>query len=615
VQPDPEIISPSLESSDRQPASDRSDAEAETVAESDSSATSEQSAGADSRRSARADRDHRARAEGSFVDSEDPRYVIPRAEHPISRKNIAEEALRVMQRLNQHGYEAFLVGGAVRDLYLGKTPKDYDIATDARPSRLKKIFRNCRIIGRRFRIAHVYFSNGRILEVSTFRRAASDASPEDENAEEAPQEEPPQEEPPQEEPPQEEPRREEAREESPPERATELGRQEAGQQGADEHNEGRGSRRGRRRDRDKPRTGIVRAESGIILRDNAYGTPEEDARRRDLTINGLFYDLRTFAVLDYVDGVSDLQDGVVRMISEPDLSFREDPVRMIRALRHAARTDFEIEEGTLDAIYRNRRDILNANPSRLLEEILKDLRSGAAAPYFTSLVQTHVLDSLAPSLACQLRAAGPDHPFWRRIRKLDEWIEDGRMPTNAVLLAVLLHTVLFEDPELWEGEGPNPPDVWRRLSGRFRDAGMAFRVSRRDTERILQIVIAIRKLQKELKRERISKAFLHKGYLLEALDFLELELDSLGHDVDLIADWRKRAEKVRAESPEIFEEAEEARGSRGRRSGRRRGRRRAEDRSEQRGGDPEGGSDGDRPRKSSSSSRRRRRRRRKPPED
>ena len=138
--------------------------------------------------------------------------IIPRAGHPISRKNIDKDAIRVMHRLNKHGHEAYLVGGAVRDLYIGKTPKDYDIATDATPSRLRKIFRNCRIIGRRFKIGHIYFHDGKVIEVATFRQSAAKA--------------------------------------------------------------------------EKSTKGIVRSESGIILRDNAYGTPQEDARRRDLTING-----------------------------------------------------------------------------------------------------------------------------------------------------------------------------------------------------------------------------------------------------------------------------------------------------------------------------------------
>jgi poly(A) polymerase len=456
------------------------------------------------------------------------KVVIPRAEHPISRKNIAEEALRVMQRLNQNGFKAYLVGGAVRDLYIGKEPKDYDIATDARPSRLKKLFRNCRIIGRRFRIAHIFFANGQILEVSTFRQSASDAQkPGDDSAQAA----------------------------------------------STETNTGTNDGSGERRQRPERRrgSGIVRAESGIILRDNEYGTPEEDARRRDLTINGLFYDLETFSVLDYVGGVDDLKSRVVRMITDPDLSFREDPVRMIRALRHAARTGFRIEAATLEAIFRNRKDILKANPSRLLEEMLKDLRGGAAAPYFASLVETHVLDSLLPVLARQLREHGPDHPFWRRMRALDESVQNGHTPTTAVLLSLLLHTTLFDDPDLWIGGAPNPPDVWKQISENLRRSTQAMRVSRRDTERISQVVIAFLKLHRDLDRGHLGKSLAHKVYLLETIDFLEIDLESQDISNPLTDKWRQHATAAHAQANAEREQARASRGERERTKGDRRG--------------------------------------------
>ena len=421
--------------------------------------------------------------------------VIPRAGHPISRKNIAEGALWVMQRLNQSKFKAYLVGGAVRDLYLEKEPKDYDIATDAEPGELKKLFRrNCRIIGRRFEIAHVFYRDGRVLEVSTFRCSPSDTTTTSQDH----------------------------LRKSPADASEPRG------------NRRRGGRHGHR--------GIVRAKSGIILQDNEYGSPVEDARRRDLTINGLFYDLETFSVLDYVGGVEDLKNGIVRMISDPDLSFREDPVRMIRALRHATRTGFRIEAATLAAIHRNPANILKANPSRLLEEMLKDLRGGAAAPYFTALVETHVLDTLLPVLAKQLRDHGPDHPFWRRIRRLDTRIRDGQTPTTAVLLSILLHTVLFDDTALWTGGRPNPPNIWKHISQNSRSNTAAMRVSRRDTERIFQIVIAFLKLHRDLARSRLEKSIVHKTYFREALDFLEIDLESQGLSNPLTEKWRQQAE-------------------------------------------------------------------------
>ncbi len=407
----------------------------------------------------------------------DPDYptprIVPRAEHPISRKNIAEEALKVMQRLNAHGFRAYLVGGAVRDLYIGKQPKDYDIATDARPSRIKKIFRNCRIIGRRFRIAHVYFHGGKIIELATFRK--SPAAPGESD-------------------------------------------------------------------------GIVRSESGLIVRDNEYGTPAEDAWRRDLTINGVFYDLQTFSVIDFVGGVDDLERRVVRMINDPDTSFREDPVRMIRALRHAARTDFDIDDETLESIYRNREDIVEANPSRLLEEVLKDLRSGYSLPHFRAMVETHVLDALLPTLAEQLRETGPDHPMWSRFEMLDSWCRRGDEITTPLFLAALFHTVVLPDPDSWTGEARNPPDVWRYASRNLRDCLDHIRVSRRDTERMLQIVISFRKLMQFYAKQRIPTSVVQKVYAHEALQFLTLHLEASGEPHELVETWASKAARAQEEN-------------------------------------------------------------------
>ena len=414
---------------------------------------------------------------------------------------MAPEAIRVLERLNKLGYDAFLVGGAVRDLYLGKKPKDYDIATNARPSRLKKIFRNCRIIGRRFRIAHVYFDNGMILEVATFRRSPKESDSEDDS-------------------------------------------------------------------------GIVRGESGIIVRDNEYGTPGEDASRRDLTINGLFYDLKTFSIIDYVGGVEDLQRGVVRMINDPDVSFTEDPVRMIRALRHAARTDFRVDDASLESIYRHRYEIADANPSRLLEEVLKDLRSGYSKPHFEAMMETHLFDALLPHLAEQLRETGPDHPLWARLRALDEWSRDGIQLTSPIYLCVLFHTTIFDDAALWNGRERNPPDVWRYASHNFRRNLDTLRVSRRDTERVLQVVISFRKLQQSLERKRMNNAFLSKVYMEDALTFLRLECLAKNESTELVDSWIDKARELRKQSREAREATQGGEGEERPKRPRRRRRRR-----------------------------------------
>lgn len=377
----------------------------------------------------------------------------------------------MLQRLKAGGYKAFLVGGAVRDLYLGKPPKDYDVGTDARPSRLKKLFRNCRIIGRRFRIAHVFFPSGQIVEVATFRQNSAR---------------------------------------------------------------------------------VVRGESGIILRDNEYGTPQQDALRRDLTINGLFYDIATFSVIDYVGGVEDLQRGVIRMINEPNESFREDPVRMLRALRHASRTGFQVEESTLEAIYANRQDIAFANPSRLLEELFKDLRGGSAHPFFRYLLETHIFDHILPDLADQLRKAGPEHPFWRRMRALDRRMSAGESLSSAVLLSLYLQTLLLPEQGLSAGaQAANPPDVWRVVSQAFQRLSSTFRISRQDTERVSQILITFRKLRQCLARRKLSPALLHKTYLSEALEFFQIDLESQGIPTDIVEEWKTIAASRQPEGEDL----------------------------------------------------------------
>src|ERR1700757_2759877 len=208
--------------------------------------------------------------------------VIPRAEHSMSRRDIDPDALRVLYRLRQFNHIAYLVGGSVRDLLLSRRPKDFDIGTSAHPYQVKKLFRNCWIIGRRFRLAHVKFGS-KVIEVATFRRQVQAG-------------------------------------------------EEVVQDGV-------------------PGPDPATPEGELLLhRDNTFGTPEEDAFRRDFTINALFYDIATFSIIDYVDGLDDLRAGIVRSIGDPHVRLREDPVRMIRAIALAARLDFRIEDSLLAAI-------------------------------------------------------------------------------------------------------------------------------------------------------------------------------------------------------------------------------------------------------------------------
>lgn len=262
--------------------------------------------------------------------------ILDRGRHSISRRNIDPDALKVLYRLSNHGFTAYLVGGAVRDLLLGRRPADFDIGTNARPNQIKKLFRNAFLIGRRFRLAHIKFHGGKTIEVSTFRRKPDPEELEAECDDEAPAEE----------------------------RAEDLT-----EDTADDPEHEAPPPPGRRSGRPP-------------LKPIAFGTPREDAFRRDLTINALIYDVATFSVIDYVGGLEDLELRRIRIIGDPDESYIEDSVRIWRVLRHAARLGFSIEERTAAAIPRHRERLAVCAGSRLFEELNKDIKTGNARPFF-----------------------------------------------------------------------------------------------------------------------------------------------------------------------------------------------------------------------------------------
>src|SRR5438045_2411198 len=298
----------------------------------------------------------------------DPR-VIPREEHTISRRDIDADALKVLYRLRQYDHVAYLVGGSVRDLLLGRRPKDFDIGTSAHPYQVKKLFRNCWIIGRRFRLAHVKFGP-KVIEVATFRRQVA-------AGEEVVQDGVPA-----------------------PDPTTPEG----------EH---------------------------LIHRDNTFGTPEEDAFRRDFTVNALFYDIATFSVIDYVGGLDDLRSGVVRSIGDPDVRLREDPVRMIRAIALAARLDFRIEPTLLQATRTHRHEIAKSSPPRLLEEYYKILRAGSSERAFRSLADVGLLEPISAELH-----RGATEALWRSLAAVDAYRRRFESTPDALTNAILLGSLL-----------------------------------------------------------------------------------------------------------------------------------------------------------------------------
>ncbi len=397
--------------------------------------------------------------------------VVPRAEHTLSRSDIDPDALKVLYRLRQGEHIAYLVGGSVRDLLLGRRPKDFDIGTSAHPYQVKKLFRNCWIIGRRFRLAHVKFG-AKVIEVATFRRQIQPGEEIVQDGVPAPEHHP-----------------------HTPEGLS-------------------------RTDEDGGQDGGSRDHGQILHRDNTFGTPEEDAFRRDFTINALFYDIATFSIIDYVGGLDDLKAGVVRSIGDPLVRFREDPVRMLRAVALAARLDFTIERPILAAIRDLRQEIAASSPPRMLEEYYKILRAGSALKTFRGLLDAGLLEPVTPELH---ERAGD--PLWRSLAAVDAYRQKfSSTPdtlTNAVLLGSLLVPIglapALGRPPLADGERPRRP-VGPRLG--------ELPLARRDLERLRQILGLQRRLRELGASVRAQRALTHRNIFREALTWLEIRGDA-----------------------------------------------------------------------------------------
>jgi poly(A) polymerase len=394
--------------------------------------------------------------------------IIPRAEHTISRRDIDPDALKVLYRLRQYDHIAYLVGGSVRDLLLSRRPKDFDIGTSAHPYQVKKLFRNCWIIGRRFRLAHVKFGP-KVVEVATFRRQVQPG--------------------------------EEIVQEGVPAPVLHS------------HAVGDGD------------SGSAADASGehLIHRDNTFGTPEEDAFRRDFTINALFYDIATFSIIDYVNGLEDLRAGIVRSIGDPEVRFREDPVRMLRAVALAARLNFSLDPPVLDAIRLHRHEIARASAPRLLEEYYKILRGGYAEKTFRGLADAGLLEPISQELH-----KGAAEPLWRSLASLDSYRAgfDGAPPTltNAVLLGTLVVPLGFA------GQFGGRPATDR---GTPLPKLGELPLARRDVERLRQMLGLQRRLREIEGNPRAKRALTHRSVFREALTWLEIH----GHDPDIATHW------------------------------------------------------------------------------
>ncbi len=374
----------------------------------------------------------------------------------IDRDKVDADAAKVLKRLVRSGHSAYLVGGGVRDLLLGHKPKDFDIATSARPHDVRALFRNCRVIGRRFRLAHVLFAGGKIIEVATFRRDPRD--PDD------------------------------------------------GGGAIDSVEDGDGVRF-------MPSKRAVDEDQDLLIRhDNVFGEPYEDALRRDFTINGLFYDLERDEVIDYVGGVRDVRARVVRTIGDPAIRFREDPIRILRAIKFCARLDIGIDPELYDAMIDQRQGVARAAPPRTFEEVLRLLRGGASQRSFYLMWDTGLLSQMIPELAAYIDDAGEaSGVVWKRLLAADRLTREGRLPNDAILLSALL---MSPAEEYMEGE--REPLI--AFDAFIEDLAQRFTIPRRIRER-MRVLVAMQKRFRDGKVGNLAKReFFADSAMLHGMD-------------------------------------------------------------------------------------------------
>jgi len=417
--------------------------------------------------------------------------VIPRNQHCISRKNISPNALKVMARLRGQDFQAYLVGGAVRDLLLGGHPKDFDVATDATPEEVHGLFRNSRIIGRRFRIVHVRFGR-EIIEVTTFRG----------------------------------------------------------------HHDGEGESR--------------QADSGVLLRDNVYGTLEEDAVRRDLSINALYYCSGDFTVHDQVGGLDDLEARRVRIIGDPHERYREDPVRMLRVVRFAAKLGFRIEQHTAAAIAEAAGLLDAISAPRLFDEVLKLFLAGHGAATLTLLRRYHLLEHLFPEaaqhMARDVRAAGL---LEAAMESTDKRVAEDRPVTPAFILAALLWPAAkLRADQLRDRGEPPVPAMHSAAQQVIAEACHRIAIPKRFSQPMREIWEFQHRLENP--RGRRAAELPEQRRFRAAYDFLLLR-EAAGEDTGGVGEWWTDFQELdlEARSREVAAQ-EPAGGKRGRRGGRRR---------------------------------------------
>lgn len=400
--------------------------------------------------------------------------IISREKHIISRANISRPALNVLHRLHQSGFEVYLVGGSVRDLLLGLKPKDFDIATNARPEKVKQLFRNCRLIGRRFRLAHVFFGQ-EIIEVATFRTSHPTTDHPD----------------------------------------------------------------------------ACRSSTGMLMRDNVYGSMEDDAWRRDFSINALYYNIADFSVIDYTGGMADLEKRVIRILGDPYERYKEDPVRMLRAIRFAAKLDFKLGPETEGPFPITKNLLKDVSSARLFDEVLKLFHCGHAGRAFTLLRQYELFATLFPHVEAVLQPNFPQAQQYlsfilQACHNTDERLRKDMSLNPAFLFAVLLWPPLQNKIQQYIDEGERPYTASERaISEIILQQIKSVAIPKRFTAIMREIWFLQHALQKQTQK-RMSWVLRHPRFRA-AYDFLLLRAASgeekLQAAVTKWTDMQKTAEK------------------------------------------------------------------------
>jgi poly(A) polymerase len=414
--------------------------------------------------------------------------IIPRSEHSISRANVSSNALKVLYRLKNAGFSAFLVGGGVRDLLLDRHPKDFDVVTDALPEDVSELFRNCRLIGRRFRLAHVRFGRD-IIEVATFRAAS----------------------------------------------------------GEEEHE-----------DREQ-------SETGRILRDNVYGTIDEDIWRRDFTVNALYYNIADFTVWDYTTGLEDVKHRTLRLIGDPVTRYREDPVRMLRAVRLAAKLEFTIAPEAAAPISQLAELLRDVPAARLFDEVLKLFHAGYAVKSFDLLREYGLFEYLFPETAAVLDGAGGAAAlaFIREgLRNTDVRVREDKPVTPTFLFAVFLWPVIKGLAAELEKEGLEPSQALVEAAHRAVATQQQHTTFPKRFSVPMKEIVAMQARFDNRRGQRAARLLEHKRFRA-AYDFLVLR-SRCGEVEAEVADWWTKVQELPAE------EQRQAFGTKRRRPGRRR---------------------------------------------